>query len=140
MYEATLSYEVIRSGGFSLALGGGARVFDLKASVEGAVIPPGGGPSVFRRDEEQAIVPIPALGLGVRFDITEHLYVRGAARGVYVGKLGSFIDASAEVGYDVGANIGVFGGYRFMRAKADVSNIDFELTLQGPYAGAEIRF
>ena len=60
---------MIRSGGFSLALGGGARVFDLKASVEGAVIPPGGGPSVFRRDEEQAIVPIPALGLGVRLGL-----------------------------------------------------------------------
>lgn len=140
MYEATLSYDLIRAGAFTLALGGGVRAFDFKASVEGLAVPPGGGPAVFTHDEEKAIVPVPAFGMGVRFDLTENLYLRGVARGIYAGKYGSFVDASAELGFDVGPNIGVFGGYRFLRAAADVSNVDFQVTLQGPYAGAEIRF
>ncbi|MEX2218337.1 MAG: hypothetical protein WD749_06210 [Phycisphaerales bacterium] len=140
MYELTLSYDLIRTDRFTLAVGGGARVFDLTAEVSGTATDPGGGPAVQRTDEEGALVPIPAFGLGARFDVTEHLYLRGSARGVYAGDYGSFLDASAEIGFDFSANIGLYAGYRLLRAEADVEDVEFDLRLHGAYAGVEIRF
>ena len=48
--------------------------------------------------------------------------------------------ASAELGVDITRNIGVYAGYRWVHAEADVDGVEFNVDLDGLYAGVEIRF
>jgi hypothetical protein len=140
IYEANLRYDLIQEGPFVLSIGPSVRVFDFEASVEGTATEPGSGTTAFRREDEETLLPLPGLGVGARWDITPNIFVRGNIAGVYAGGYGNFVDASAEVGWDILTNFGIFAGYRLMHAEADVEDVEFDVDLQGPYAGAELRF
>jgi opacity protein-like surface antigen len=140
IYELNLRYDLIQSGPFVLSVGPGTRIFDFEATIEGTATDPGTGTTAFRRESQSALIPLPGLGLGVRFDVTENLYVRGSISGIYAGSYGNFFDAAAEAGWDIFSNVGIFGGYRLMHAEADVSDVQFDVDLSGPFAGVEIRF
>ena len=76
----------------------------------------------------------------IRWDITEHFHVAAGAGGIYLGNYGGFFDAAAEIGVDFSENLGLYGGYRWMHAEADVSDVDLDINLRGFFAGLEIRF
>jgi hypothetical protein len=139
IYEFSLRYDLVQSGPFTLSIGPGLRVFDFEASLEGFASP-GTIPSTIRRETADAIIPLPGLGVGLRWDITENLYLRGSAQGIYAGDYGNYFDAAAEFGWDIWTNFGLFAGYRWIHAEAELDDVEFDVTLQGPYAGAELRF
>jgi hypothetical protein len=140
IYEINAGYEILRGSRHSLRLGVATRLFDVEAALEGTAVDPQTGATQQRRESVRALAPIPGPALDLRLHASERLYVRGRAGGIWLGDLGHFVDASAEIGYELSRNLGVFGGYRWIRAEADVREIDFELNLHGVYAGAEIRF
>ena len=139
IYEVSLRYDLFREDAFTFSIGPGVRMFDFEASVEGAASD-GTTPPMQRREEISAFVPLPGLGAGVRFDITENFFIRTSGSGIYAGEYGNFLDAAAEIGWDIFTNFGIFGGYRWIHAEADYRDVEFEVDLRGPYMGAELRF
>jgi hypothetical protein len=83
--------------------------------------------------------PVPAPGIGLRWDITRNIYVRGKAAGLWLGDLGDFYDLSAELGYDFARNFGVFIGYRYWGLRLDYSDTELEWDANRVYAGIELR-
>jgi opacity protein-like surface antigen len=140
IYEFSLRYDLIQDGPFTLHIGPGLRVFDFEASVQGTATDPSNNTTQFRTEDESGIIPLPGLGLGIRDDITEQLYIRAAAQGIYAGDYGNYFDGAAELGFDLNANFGIFVGYRWLHAEADIDDLEFDVNLPGPYAGAELRF
>lgn len=140
IYEINGGYDIHRGARHALTIGVASRIFDIRATMEGTATDPESGSTEERRESVSAIAPIPGPAIGLRLDATERLYIRGRASGIWLGDLGNFFDASAEVGYDITGNIGVFGGYRWIHAEADVRDIEFDLDINGLYAGAELRF
>ncbi len=140
VYHAELAWDWVEAGPLTVALGFGLRVMDFSATVEGTATDPNTGASSQRTESVDAIVPLPAPGLTVRYDFTKRLYARGVLRGVYAGDYGNFFDAVAELGFDFTRNVGIYGGYRWMHGEADVSGVQFNVDLHGPYVGVEVRF
>ncbi len=140
IYEINLGYDLIKSYPFTLTVGPGTRIFDLEATVRGSATEPGSGITEVREETVDGIAPLPGLGLAARLDLTPHIYLKGTGRGIYAGNYGNFFDVSAEAGYDLGKNLGVFAGYRWMHAEADVNDVEFDVNVKGLYAGLEVRF
>jgi hypothetical protein len=140
IYQFDLGYDIIKSSPFTLTIGPGGRLVDIEASVTGTASENGTGATEVRTETVDALVPLPGLGLGARVDLTPNIYAKAFGRGIYLGNLGNYFDASAELGYDLGKNFGLFAGYRWMHIEADVDDVDFEVDLKGFYAGVELRF
>jgi hypothetical protein len=139
VFEAGVSYDIARPGPVTISLGTGANIFSFRGSVSGTAIE-NGGPPTARSSSADALIPVPGLGLGLRWDITDQLYLRGSGRGFYAGNYGNVFDVGAEIGFDFTPNIGIFGGYRWMHAHADVNDVNFDINLRGFYSGLEVRF
>lgn len=140
IYQLDLGYDFIQTDVITLNLGGGTRIFDIEASVEGTATDPNTNTTAFRKESESVIAPLPGLGGSLRVDITSNIYIKGSGKGIYAGNYGNFYDVSAEIGVDITRNFGVFAGYRIMHGEADVGDVNFDVQLDGFYAGAEVRF
>jgi hypothetical protein len=140
IYEINTGYDILRGDRYAVMLGVSTRIFNVRAALEGVARDPQTNLTQQRRESVSAIVPLPGPALGVRLYATEQIFLRGRASGIWLGNWGHFVDASAEIGYDLSRNLGVFGGYRWISAEADVSDIEFDLRLRGIYAGVEVRF
>lgn len=140
IYQVDLAFDVVEAGPLTISFGPGVRILDFEASVTGTATDPITSITAVRTETASGVAPLPGPGLGVRFDVTERVYVKGGIRGMYLGDYGNFFDASAEVGVDFTRNIGVYAGYRWMHAEADVDDVEFDVDLDGLYAGVEIRF
>lgn len=140
IYQVDLAFDVLEAGPITVSFGPGLRILDFEASVTGDATDPIGGTTAFLTRSASGVAPLPGPGLGLRLDFTERIYAQAAVRGIYLGDYGNFFDASGEVGIDFTRNIGVFAGYRWMHAEADVSDVDFEVNLDGLFAGVEVRF
>jgi hypothetical protein len=131
--DVDLGWDLWRPESVPLTLTGtlGLRVYYVDAEVRES--PSGRDASI------TFVAPIPTLGLGLRWDVTRNVYVRGAVSGIYAGELGNYIDASAEVGVDLTRNLGLFVGYRFwdFHVEWDDDNYDFDNSLL--YGGVEVR-
>ncbi|MEL6498615.1 MAG: hypothetical protein AAF937_11215 [Planctomycetota bacterium] len=133
IYEANVLYELAEVSLFKIHIGGGVRLFDVEADIAGTV---GGSPE---SESESIFLPIPVLAAGARADLGPNFYVQGRAAGLYLGEFGSVLDGSLEVGWDFIRNVGVFAGYRVIAAESEGFDVEFDLTLGGPYAGIELR-
>jgi len=140
IYQINITRDWIRAGPVTFTLGTGSRIFDFDATLSGTGSTSVGGPVTARTESVSQVVPIPGLFAGLRLDLTKRLYVCGSAQGIYLGSYGQFFDAKGEIGYDFTRNIGVFGGYRWINAKANISDVRFRTDLAGFYTGLEIRF
>ncbi len=133
IYELNALYELLEISLFKIHLGGGVRFFDVEADIAGTV-----GGSV-QNENESIFLPIPVLAAGARADLGPNFYTQGRIAGVYLGQYGSVLDGSLEVGWDFIRNAGIFAGYRVMSAESEGFDVEFDLTLGGPYAGIELR-
>jgi len=134
IYELNLLYELAEIKYVKIYVGTGARAVDGTATVTGDV----GG--IMTTREESAFIPVPVAVAGARLDLGPHLVISGRVGGMYYGDYGSVIDGQLELGYDFFRNFGVFVGYRVMHLESDAFDLEIDATLQGPYAGAELRF
>ncbi|MEO0632206.1 MAG: hypothetical protein AAFY46_16000, partial [Planctomycetota bacterium] len=133
IYELNVLYELAEISLFKIHLGGGVRLFDVEASIAGTV---GGSAD---SESESIFLPIPVLAAGARADLGPNFFVQGRVAGLYLGQYGSVLDGSLEVGWDFIRNAGIFAGYRVMSAESEGFDVEFDLTLGGPYAGIELR-
>ncbi|MEM9167890.1 MAG: hypothetical protein AAGB48_12805 [Planctomycetota bacterium] len=133
IYTADVAYELLEISLFKVYLGAGVRIFDVESNVAGDV---GGAPTA---SDESAIVPLPVALAAARVDLGPNFFVGAELSGMIYGDYGSILDGSLEVGWDFFRNAGVFAGYRVIAADSDAFDVEIDLTLQGPYAGIELR-
>jgi hypothetical protein len=128
-----LGYDIWRSDdtGLTITPTLGLRLFYLDARIGEEASP--------LRDSSTLWVPIPDLGLAVRWDITPNIYVRGSAEGIWLGELASYGNFTAEAGYDFNQNVGVFVGYRYWLFRVDYEDDEFRFDTNSVYAGVEFR-
>lgn len=144
-FEGDFFYDVVHERDFRLGLGAGARAVLLHFEVQGTATDSGGNNAGFRDDDLDAGAILPVVGLNLRWDFSRNFYLAAKGMGIYVGHYGNAYDASAEIGWDFTRNIGIFAGYRISHLESDfdeIDDLDFEVdgTMQGPYAGLEVRF
>lgn len=134
IFEANIMYELAEVKFVTVYIGGGMRLIDAEAEITGEVM------GSTQTESEDLILPIPVAAVGANLDLGSNIAIRGKLAGLYLGDYGSVIDASAEFGYDFNRFFGVFVGYRLMAVESDEFDLEIDATLQGIYAGAEVRF
>ena len=133
IYTADVLWEALELSIFKIHIGAGLRFFDVESELTGTV-----SGSTTTADAS-AFVPLPVLSAGARADLGSNLFVSVRAAGMTYGDYGTLLDGSVELGWDFFRNAGVFLGYRVLSADADAFDVEFDLVLQGPYAGVEFR-
>jgi outer membrane protein len=90
-------------------------------------------------ESESVSAPLPTIGLRGRVGISDFLGLVGR-----VGYLeyddNSFLDADAQLEFSPLPLVGIFAGYRYLDIEVDESDVFLDVTFDGPYGGAFIRF
>ena len=90
-------------------------------------------------ESESVSAPIPTIGLRGRVGISDFLGLVGR-----VGYLeyddNSFLDADVQLEFSPLPLVGIFAGYRYLDIEVDESDVFLDVTFDGPYGGALIRF
>lgn len=122
------------SAGPRLSITVAANFYNLEASLESA--------TTGLRDAIDEDIPFPSVGAHLEIGFADFLFSADVtALFVAISDIeGSFIDASAALSWSPMPNVSIFGGYRAIQIEADASDFNFDPTLQGPFAGVEIRF
>ncbi len=134
IFELNVMYELAEVKFVTIYIGGGVRLIDAEAEITGDVM------GSTETNKEDLILPIPVGAVGASIDLGYNLAIRGQLAGMYFGDFGTVIDAKAEIGYDFNRFFGLFAGYRLMNVTSDEFDLEVDATLQGVYAGAEVRF
>ena len=134
IYEVNVLYELAEVKFVTIYIGGGVRLIDAEAEITGDVM------GSTQTEHEDLFLPVPVAAVGANLDLGYNLAIRGQLAGLYLGDYGTIIDAKAEIGYDFNRFFGVFVGYRLMNIESDEFDLEVDATLQGIYAGAEVRF
>lgn len=134
IFELNVLYELAEVKFVTLFVGLGARVIDAEAEITGDVS------GTTRTEKESLILPIPVGVIGANLDLGRNVSIRGQLAGLYAGDFGTVVDAKAEIGYDFNRFFGLFAGYRFMNVTSEEFDLEIDATIQGVYAGAEVRF
>lgn len=135
-------YSLISEGNSSLDLLGGFRLISVNSEVKlfGAQGPSGDQRSNRYFDESETWVD-PIIALKGKLGLCDGWSLRG------YGDIGGFDasstltwQASVALGYEVARNIAVGGGYRALGYDHNRDNFVYDLTLYGPFLGAEFTF
>jgi outer membrane protein len=90
-------------------------------------------------ESESVSAPVPTIGLRGRVGISDFLGLVGR-----VGYLefddNSFLDADVQLEFSPLPLVGIFAGYRYLDIEVDESDVFLDVTFDGPYGGAFIRF
>jgi hypothetical protein len=109
----------------------GAKVFDM----DGVLV----APDRNERDVETVRVPVPVLGL-----VAQGYYSRfsaGAELSAFsIGKTANFLEFYVNTHFAITPQIGVEGGYRFLKIHGEHSKDMIDMKLNGLYAGLEVNF
>ncbi len=97
-------------------------------------------PAILLDQEEEQLLPIPMIGLKGRIYPVKWVNVTGSVAGLPLGSYGYILDAEASVTINPVNYVGISGGYRYLRAKAEYQNDLFNFTLDGPFVALNIRF
>jgi outer membrane protein len=90
-------------------------------------------------ESESVSAPVPTIGLRGRVGLSDFLGLVGR-----VGYLeyddNSFLDADVQLEFSPLPLVGIFAGYRYLDIEVDESDVFLDVTFDGPYGGAFIRF
>jgi outer membrane protein len=90
-------------------------------------------------ESESVSAPVPTIGLRGRVGFADFLAVAGR-----VGYLefddNSFLDADVQIEFSPLPLVGIFAGYRYLDVEVDESDVFLDVTFDGPYGGAFVRF
>jgi len=140
VFEVGYRFDVIRTDPVSAGLFLDVETFLLHAKIEDT--------TGFASEEEDLPIPIPTVGAAVDAKIIpEWLSVKARINGMGfdAGDIeATFLDVSGEAELHLTDNIGAFAGYRFMmldgEGEADDEELALDVTLQGAFVGAGLRF
>ncbi|MFQ5478572.1 MAG: hypothetical protein ACE5E4_08150 [Candidatus Binatia bacterium] len=85
-------------------------------------------------------IAIPQVGVAFRVYPSRRVALRAEAKGLTIGPRGTFIQGFGGFELQLSQQLGIGGGYQFLRLDIDVSDVDLTYQDHGPYAGTVIRF
>jgi hypothetical protein len=95
-----------------------------------------------RKGDIEEELPLPTIG--VNFEIPYRRFLlRGDVSGLYINTSsfdGTGVRAGGSLAWRPFKHVGVVGGYRYIFADINDGRDDYEITLQGPYVGIELRY
>lgn len=106
MLDASIDWDAARFGPVTLLLEGGFRAIGVAGD---------GGASAIGSDDSQ-VTPMPIVGGGVRYDVSEGLSLLGRASTSVIDTGATYIDLAAEASFDLDAQTDLIAGYRFLDA------------------------
>lgn len=109
MLDASLDWDAARFGPVTLLLEGGFRAIGVAGD---------GGASAIGSDDSE-VTPMPIVGGGVRYDVSDGLSLLGRASTSVIDTGATYIDLAAEAAIGLDAHTDLIAGYRFL--DADVS-------------------
>lgn len=90
-------------------------------------------------ESDSLTAPVPTLGARARVGLSDWVALVGRVGYMeYDGN--SFLDVDGQVEFSPLPLVGIFAGYRYLDLDIDESDIIIDATLDGPYAGAFVRF
>jgi hypothetical protein len=129
-WEATLLYDILKTGPVTFGVGGGIRLYDIDLELRS-------GTTSRQIDFFQ---PVPIISGSVRWDITSKWYLKAGVGGIYLGEYGQHFEFNPEVGFDLTRTIGVYAGYRYTFHKLEPSDKSFDWRNNAFILGLELRF
>lgn len=90
-------------------------------------------------ESESVSAPIPTVGLRGRVGLSDFLGLVGRI-GYLEYDSNSFLDADVQVEFSPLPLVGLFAGYRYFDLEVDESDVFLDVTFDGPYGGAFVRF
>jgi hypothetical protein len=92
--------------------------------------------------EEKVVVGLPTIGAVMEINPTSMINIFAEASGLPAGDFGYCLDAEAGLKIIPMKNFTIFGGYRYLDVKGEEKDGDdfVKAKLEGPFAGASIRF
>jgi hypothetical protein len=147
--ELYYSYSFVNSGEAELGLQLGISAYfnKLSISASGTIVGPGGPVSGSVAEESKnAIAPLPAIGGYFRYTLLPQFFVWGKAKGMKAtisGDSGSIVDLSAGLDLYVTKNIGLGGGYEYVKitySNSETKQLSLNYRYSGPMAYLTIAF
>lgn len=141
LYSAVLLFDLLPGDFWELGIGFGATALDLKGDFENL----GNGDMISA--EEIFYAPLLAANLGVRFRSLELATLAQGMSLKYGGEGGTYIDTDTFLRWKFlgGARhlrLSLVGGYRYTIIDIEYENgstdVEWDLTLSGPYVGLEV--
>lgn len=85
-------------------------------------------------------VGVPAVGVAAEFSAYKRLRFSGEVAGMTVGRYGSFLRSEVAAKLAVAPHLAITAGYRTFDLHADYRPDFVQLKMNGPFAGASLRF
>lgn len=84
--------------------------------------------------------PFPTVGVGANLRLSRNANLFAEVSGIPLGKYGHVFDAETGIKVEVPNGVELVGGYRSLSIKAASDDDYFRIKVEGPYAGATIKF
>ena len=90
-------------------------------------------------ESDSLTAPVPTIGARARIGLSDWVALVGRVGYMeYDGN--SFLDVDGQIEFSPIPLVGIFAGYRYLDLEVDESGVFIDATLDGPYAGALVRF
>ena len=91
------------------------------------------------KESDSLTAPVPTIGARARIGLADWVALVGRVGYMeYDGN--SFLDVDGQIEFSPIPLVGIFAGYRYLDLEVDESGVFIDATLDGPYAGAFVRF
>ncbi len=140
LYNVAFRWDAVSRGPITLSLMGGVQA--VQANIVGRVgeYDSDGNLVSSRLDDAQGVAPVPVVGGGVRWDVSEKFFIAGAAQTHTIPDGASLLDLTAQTGLDLSPTVGLRAGYQYLRTTVQVQDLDASLSVSGLFARLEIAF
>ncbi|GJM18512.1 MAG: hypothetical protein DHS20C14_07250 [Phycisphaeraceae bacterium] len=136
VYDLSLRQDAYTRGAFTLSLIGGVRAINVQASR--LVDDTGEGAGSYA--SSNTFVPVPIVGTGVRFDLSDRLHVSGSAATHTIPDYATLLDFTAQTGLELNPNATFYAGYQSVHSSVAVDSGNADLSQEGLFARLRIRF
>jgi hypothetical protein len=93
------------------------------------------------RTHKDWFLPVPVIGIVGRYYPHPRFSIGGEIKGMYAGDYGHVFDTYVSAEVNIFKNFAISGGYRYFEFNIDdVSNLTIDISVDGPFVGAKIRF
>jgi hypothetical protein len=145
--ELYYAYALLNNGDAEFGLMLGVSAYYSRATISASGPAAGGGSGVAAQTESRNLLaPVPAVGAYFRYALYPKVFAWGIAKGVTgtaSGYHGSMLSWSAGLDWYFTQNVGIGGGYEFVRVdfeKLEVRQFSLNYRYDGPVAYVSIAF
>lgn len=92
------------------------------------------------QSSEDQIAPLPMIGLHGEFFPHPRFGVFADVKGFTIGDTASVADMEVGAQINVCKNFSIVGGYRYSYVEFDISDVEADITIDGPFVAGQIQF